>query len=340
MYVQMNLRARQEDIYRVCDVASTLRLKTRIVESAHGPAIVILGKPAPEDRTALRAIVGVESIVDIQSPYRLASRAVQPHDTCIRVGNVTIGGEEPVVIAGPCSVESAASMNDTAIRLAELGADLLRGGAYKPRTSPYSFQGLGAEGLDILQQSRSLSGLGVVTEAVSVDVFDAVERAADVIQIGARNMQNYALLDRAGRSQRPILLKRHMSATLDELLLAAEYILAAGNPNVILCERGIRSFDTHTRFTLDINAIPVLKQLTHLPVIVDPSHAAGRRDIVIPLAKAALAANADGLIVEVHPDPDRARSDGAQSLTIEMFESLMTDIKFSTSDKLFAGVTA
>lgn len=340
MYVQMNLRAQQADIDRVCDIARSMRLNTRIVEPSGGAKIVILGELSPEDVAQLRLLNGVERLVDIPTPYRLASRAAQPTDSLIRVGDIAIGGEEPVVIAGPCSVESAASMNDTAIRLAELGADLLRGGAYKPRTSPYSFQGLGAEGLDILQQARNLSGLGVVTEAVSVEVFEAVERTADIIQIGARNMQNYALLDRAGRSQRPILLKRHMSATLDELLLAAEYILAAGNPNVILCERGIRTFDFHTRFTLDINAIPVLKQLTHLPVICDPSHAAGRRDIVIPLAKAALAAGADGLIVEVHPDPDRALSDGAQSLTIDMFESLMTDIKFTTSEKLYAGVTA
>lgn len=338
MYLQLNPTARQRDVDRLCSLASALNLKSRVIDRGNHMALVILSPATPADVAEFRTIESVDAIVIVDKPYRLASRDVQPHNTIVRVRDVAIGSREPVIIAGPCSVENATSMTDTAVRLAELGADLLRGGAYKPRTSPYAFQGLGRAGLDILADARSRSGLGIVTEAVSVDVFDDVERIADIVQIGARNMQNYALLDRAGRAAKPILLKRNMSATLDELLLAAEYILAAGNPNVILCERGIRTFDTHSRFTLDINCIPVLKQLTHLPILVDPSHAAGRRDIVVPLAKAALAAGADGLLVEVHPDPDNALSDGAQSLTIDQFESLMTDIKFTTSDKLFSGV--
>lgn len=338
MYLQLSPTARQPDVDRLHALASSLNLETRVIDRGESLAIVLLGPTTTADVTAFRNAPAVEAVVACDTPYRLASRAIQPHNTIVHVGDVAIGGHEPVVIAGPCSVESAASMSKTAVRIAELGADLLRGGAFKPRTSPYAFQGLGRAALDILADARDRSNLGIVTEAVSVDVFDDVERCADVIQIGARNMQNYALLERAGRATKPILLKRHMSATLDELLLATEYILAAGNPNVILCERGIRTFDEHSRFTLDINCIPVLKQLTHLPILVDPSHAAGRRDNVIPLAKAALAAGADGLLVEVHPDPDNALSDGPQSLTFDQFESLMTDIKFTTSDRLFAGV--
>ncbi|HPF38639.1 MAG TPA: 3-deoxy-7-phosphoheptulonate synthase [Phycisphaerae bacterium] len=339
MYLQLSPTARQQDVDQLHALAAERNLSTRLIDRGDHLALVLLTDATPADVADFRRFDVIDAIVLVDKPYRLASRSVQPHDTIVRVGDVAIGGREPVVIAGPCSVENADMMSTTAQRLAEIGADLLRGGAFKPRTSPYSFQGLGREGLDILSRAREGSGLGVVTEAVSVEVFDDVERAADVIQIGARNMQNYALLARAGLAKKPILLKRHMSATLDELLLAAEYILAAGNPRVILCERGIRTFDDHSRFTLDINCIPILKQLTHLPVIVDPSHAAGRRDIVIPLAKAALAAGADGLLIEVHPNPETALSDGAQSLTIELFESLMMDIRFSTSDRLFAGVT-
>lgn len=338
MYVQMNPTATSSNIDRVCALAASYQLKAQRTQRSGCNAIILLGSVEPQAVVRFRQLEGVNDVVEVNTPYRLAGRQVQPDATNVCVGDVVIGGNEPVIIAGPCSVENEASMIDTAVRLAELGADLLRGGAYKPRTSPYAFQGMGRTGLDILEKARQQSGLGIVTEAVSVEVFDDVERAADIVQIGARNMQNFALLDRAGRASKPILLKRHMSAKLDELLLAAEYILSAGNPNVILCERGIRTFDSHSRFTLDINIIPVLKQETHLPVIVDPSHAAGRRDIVIPLARAALAAGADGLIVEVHPDPDNALCDGAQSLTIEQFESLMTDVKFATSDKLFAGV--
>lgn len=338
MYVQMQTGALTGEIQRVCDVATALGLKTRAIRRDDVVAIALLGAVDATAMKQIETLDGVDGVFEVDEPYRLAGRTIRQGSSIVKVRDVVIGGDEPVVIAGPCTVENPISLTNTATRLAELGADLLRGGAFKPRTSPYSFQGLGRDALKMLADARRQSGLGIVTEAVSVEVFDDVEQTADIVQIGARNMQNFALLERAGRSTKPILLKRHMSATLEELLLAAEYILATGNPNVILCERGIRTFGDHSRFTLDINIIPVLKQETHLPVIVDPSHAAGRRDIVIPLAKAALAAGADGLIIEVHPEPDMALCDGAQSLTIEQFESLMVDIKFVTSDKLFAGV--
>jgi 3-deoxy-7-phosphoheptulonate synthase len=251
---------------------------------------------------------------------------MRPHDTVVRVGAVEIGESRPVIIAGPCSVESHEQTVGTAMALRELGADILRGGAFKPRTSPYSFQGLGREGLEILSEARRQSGLPVISEALTTDTMDLILDAVDIIQIGARNMQNFSLLKRAGESQTPILLKRSMSATLEEFLLAAEYIMSEGNPNVILCERGIRTFNDHCRYTLDLGIIPVLKQLTHLPIIVDPSHAAGRADVVTPLARAAIAVGADGLMVEVHPDPSRALSDGLQALTLPQFEQLMVEV--------------
>jgi len=262
---------------------------------------------------------------DHSRPYRLAAhpsgdRATRP----VRVSDsVTIGGAAITVIAGPCSVESGAMIVDVANRVRQLGAVMLRGGAFKPRTSPYSFSGLGASALELLESARNESTLPVVTEVMDTRQVELVSRSADMLQVGARNMQNFSLLEEVGRSNKPVLLKRGMSATTTELLLAAEHVMAAGNSNVVLCERGIRTFETSTRSTLDVSAIPVLKEETHLPVIVDPSHAGGRARLVIPLALASIAAGADGIMVEVHPDPDSALSDGDQSLTIEMFAELM-----------------
>ncbi|MEO5761821.1 MAG: 3-deoxy-7-phosphoheptulonate synthase, partial [Vicinamibacteria bacterium] len=253
----------------------------------------------------------------------LTSREMKPDDTIVVVGGIRIGEQRPVVIAGPCSVEMREQTVETAKRVKAAGAHMLRGGAYKPRTSPYAFQGLGEKGLEILAEARDVTGLPLVTEVIGVEVFEAVEAVTDILQIGARNMQNYPLLRRAGKSRKPVLLKRGQSATLEELLLAAEYLLAEGNRNVILCERGIRTFSDHSRYTLDINIVPELKALTHLPVLVDPSHASGKREMVVPLARAAFAAGADGVIVEVHPYPDKALSDGRQSLNLDLFNEMM-----------------
>jgi len=243
------------------------------------------------------------------------------------VGGIRIGEQRPVVIAGPCSVETREQTIETAKRVKAGGAHLLRGGAFKPRTSPYAFQGLGEKGLEILAEARDITGLPLVTEVIGVEFFEAVEAVTDILQIGARNMQNYPLLRRAGKSRKPVLLKRGQSATLEEFLLAAEYLLAEGNRNVILCERGIRTFSDHSRYTLDINIVPELKSLTHLPVLVDPSHASGKREMVVPLARAAFAAGADGVIVEVHPYPDKALSDGRQSLNLELFADMMRGLE-------------
>jgi 3-deoxy-7-phosphoheptulonate synthase len=265
-------------------------------------------------------------VIRVTKPYRLADIEVKPDPTVIEVGDVEIGGSRRVVIAGPCSVESQKQIVDAARAVKDCGGDILRGGAFKPRTSPYSFQGLGSEGLKHLEEARRRTGLPVITEAVDTESFALVETTADIVQIGARNMQNYSLLKRAGRSPKPVMLKRGMWATLNELLAAAEYIMSEGNHEVILCERGIRTQSNHVRFTLDLASIPVLRGLTHLPLIIDPSHAAGKRDIVIPLARAGLAVGADGLIIEVHPRPDEALVDGAQSLTVEMFREFMDSL--------------
>jgi 3-deoxy-7-phosphoheptulonate synthase len=323
MLVVMRTDAVQAQLDTVCEKLRSMELTPHPIPGKTRVAIGVTGNTGPVDPEPIRTMPGVIEVIRVTRPYKLTSREMKPDDTVIRVGGAAIGGGRPVIIAGPCSVETHQQTVTTACRVAELGADLLRGGAFKPRSSPYSFQGLGREGLDILRRARDESGLPIVTEAIGTEVFDLVEGAADVIQIGARNMQNFPLLKRAGQSDKPILLKRMMAATLEEFLLAAEYIMAEGNHNVILCERGIRTFSDYSRFTLDINIVPELKRITHLPVFVDPSHAAGRREIVIPLARAALAAGADGVMVEVHPDPPQALSDGPQSLTIEMFEELV-----------------
>ena len=323
MLVLMKVDATESEIDRICKAVRDLGLTPHPMPGRTRLAIGITGNRGPIEEERIAALPGVVELIHVTKPYKLTGREMKPDDTVVSVGRTEIGGKQLVVIAGPCSVESSKQTLDTARFVREKGASLLRGGAFKPRTSPYSFQGLGGEGLAILDTAREQAGLGIVSEAVDTESFDLVEEHVDVIQIGSRNMQNYSLLKRAGRSKKPVLLKRWMSGTLKEFLLAAEYIMSEGNHNVILCERGIRAFSDYTRFTLDISIIPELKQLTHLPVIVDPSHAAGRRELVIPLALAGIAAGADGVIVEVHPEPQAALSDGPQALTFEMFSELM-----------------
>jgi 3-deoxy-7-phosphoheptulonate synthase len=305
----------------------------RVSVSTFGDETIVgvVGGTDPGLEARLAALPGVRETRNDVPPYAYVSREHHPETSKVKVGGVTggvvIGGDEIVVIAGPCSVESEEQLLTTARSVAASGARLLRGGAFKPRTSPYGFQGLGEEGLRLLAAARDASGLGIVTEAVATEDLDLVARYADMIQIGARNMQNFRLLAACGRQHLPVLLKRGYMATIDELLLAAEYIVAAGNPRVVLCERGIRTFETATRNTLDVSAIPVLRTRSHLPVLVDPSHAAGKREWVPALACAAIAAGADGLIVEAHPDPEHALSDGRQSLTLESFDRSMESLR-------------
>lgn len=289
--------------------------------------VAVVGETRYVDREAFLIMPGVEQITRISAPYKLASRESHPDDTVIRLNGVSIGGRELVVMAGPCSVESREQLLETAQAVKEAGAQILRGGAFKPRTSPYSFQGLGLKGLEILAEARERYGLLIVTEVMTPDAVPMVTEYADVLQIGARNIQNYGLLHAVGRVQRPVLLKRGMMSSMEELLMSAEYILAGGNYRVMLFERGIRTFEKYTRNTFDLNAIPVLKQLSHLPVIADPSHGTGRWDIVPAMSLAAVAAGADGLIIEVHPNPAEAISDGAQSLKPERFAELVRQIK-------------
>ncbi len=326
MLVVMQADATDAQVDAVCTKIAARGLRAHPIPGRMRTAVGITGNTGAEDPGEFSILPGVSEVIRVTKPYKLASREVKPEDTVVRIDGADIGGPEPIVMAGPCSVESLELMLESGFAVKSLGAHVLRGGAFKPRTSPYSFQGLGLAGIEILAHVRREVGLPVITEATTVAAFDPVEEVADIVQIGARNMQNYDLLRRAGESFRPVLLKRGMSATIDELLLAAEYIISEGNRNVILCERGIRTFSGHTRFTLDLGIVPVLRSATHLPVIVDPSHAAGRRDIVPALARAAIAAGAHGVLVEVHPDPDHALSDGAQSLTVEMFAQLMKDL--------------
>ena len=305
-------------------------MRTRVTVGQHQAIIGCIGDDDLLREMALHLLPGVQSVVPVMKPYKLASRAFVPLGTTVRLGDSpgqVIGGDELTVIAGPCSVESREMLWATARTVRDAGAGVLRGGAFKPRTSPYAFQGLGSHGLELLAEVRTAIGLPVVTEVLDTRHVELVARHADMLQIGARNMQNFALLSEVGSTQRPVLLKRGLSATIEELLMAAEYVLANGGRDVVLCERGIRTFERATRNTLDVAAIPVLKRETHLPVIVDPSHAGGSADLVAPLAFAAVAAGADGLIVEVHPSPPDALSDGDQSLTPEQFGRLMQQLE-------------
>jgi 3-deoxy-7-phosphoheptulonate synthase len=327
MLVVMKQSASAEQIDTVVATIKEMGYGARPIPGGQRTAVGLIGNDGEVDSGRLLGLEGVLEVIPVTHPYKQVSREWREQDTVVSLANGTkIGAREVVVMAGPCAVEGEAEILDIAHRLRDLGATVLRGGAFKPRTSPYAFQGLGRKGLEHLAKAREETGLAIVTEALDPEGADLVAEYADIIQIGARNMQNYPLLRRAGKTGRPVLLKRGLSATIDELLLAAEYILAEGNDDVILCERGIRSFDTHTRNLLDLAAIPVVKSLSHLPIIADPSHGTGLRAKVIPMARAAIAAGADGLIVEVHPDPPHAMSDGAQSLYPEQFGDLMTQI--------------
>jgi 3-deoxy-7-phosphoheptulonate synthase len=286
----------------------------------------LVGDTTKIDLRQIEANKNVERVLKVQHPFKLANKLFHPENTVIDVDGVKIGNGNIAIMAGPCSVESEEQLMSVARSVKASGAHILRGGAYKPRTSPYSFQGLGEEGLKILKKAKEETGMPIVTEVMCTEIFDVVEAYADILQIGARNMQNFPLLKRAGKSDKPVLLKRGMSATVEELLMSAEYIMAEGNAKVILCERGIRTFETYTRNTLDISAVPAIKTLSHLPIIVDPSHASGRWDMINPLSKAAVAVGTDGLMIEVHNDPENALSDGAQSLKPEKFEQLMKEI--------------
>lgn len=324
----MKSHATNEEIEAVCRKIEALGFKPHPIPGSTRTAIGITGNQAPIEVAALESLPGVGECVPVSKPYKLVGRELKEETTIVDLGDgVQIGGTELAIIAGPCAVETREQTREIAASVASAGARLFRGGAYKPRTSPYSFQGLALEGLKILAEVRDEFGLKIVTEAIDVESVDLVEQYSDVIQIGARNMQNFSLLKRAGRSQIPVLLKRGISATLDELLMAAEYILAEGNYRVILCERGIRTFADHTRNTLDLSVIPAVQRLSHLPIIVDPSHGTGRREKVIPLSRAAIAVGADGLMIEVHNHPEDALSDGNQSIQPLEFEQLMREIR-------------
>ena len=328
MLIVMKNNASAEQIHSVVRVVKEMGYDATPIPGGQRTAIGIIGNDGGISSDRLAGLEGVLELIPVTQPYKQVSREWQDENTVVSLPNGTkIGGSDLVLMAGPCSVENEREILDIAHRVKDVGATVLRGGAFKPRSSPYSFQGLGLQGLEFLARAREETGLAVVTEALDPDGVDLVVKYADIVQIGARNMQKYALLRSAGRAGKPVLLKRGMSATIDELLLAAEYILAEGNPDVILCERGIRSFDTHTRNLFDLAAIPVVKSLSHLPIIADPSHGAGIRSKVTPMGRAAVAAGADGLIVEVHPNPPKAMSDGAQSLYPDQFTKLVDEVK-------------
>ena len=326
MLVVMEQAATAEQIERVVKVIEEKGCTARPIPGGDRVSIGVLNNKGPVDAALFIGLPGVKDAVPITKPYKLVSRESKPEDTLVHVGDITIGNGSLAIIAGPCAIEDESQAMIIAEQVRASGAHLFRGGAFKPRTSPYSFQGLGEEGLKILARVRETTGMPVVTEVMDEVTFDLVEQYADIVQIGTRNMQNFSLLKRAGASHRPIMLKRGMAATIEEWLMAAEYIMARGNHRVILCERGVRTFVHHSRNTLDLSAIPVVKKESHLPIVVDPSHAAGRRDQVLPLSRAAAAANAHGLMVEVHHQPERALSDGAQSLYPEQFALLCEQV--------------
>lgn len=327
MMIIMRSDASQDQIAHVVERVESVGLRAHLSRGEERTVIGAIGDGRPVNRDQFMRLQGVDRVVPISRPYKLASREFRPENSIFPLDGVHAGGKDVIIIAGPCSVESRSQLLETAIAVREAGAHALRGGAYKPRTSPYSFQGLGEEGLELLAEAREITGMPVVTEVMSPEQIPLVAKYADVMQIGARNMQNFNLLHAAGESQQPVLLKRGMMATVEELLMAAEYILSHGNRRILLCERGIRTFETATRNTTDINAVPVLKSLTHLPVILDPSHSTGHWEYVSAVARAGIAAGADGLIVEVHPNPDEALSDGVQSLKPERFVELVNQVK-------------
>jgi 3-deoxy-7-phosphoheptulonate synthase len=331
MLVVMQSHASEEQIRAVCQRVESLGLKAHPIPGSIRTAIGITGNQGAVDLGVLESLPGVVECIPVSKPYKLVSRDVKEEDSILRIptpsGDVIVGGAKVALVAGPCAVETEEQALAIAERVAKTGVRLFRGGAYKPRTSPYSFQGLGEPGLKILSKVREKFGFGIITEAIDNESLDLVEEYADVIQIGARNMQNFSLLKRAGRAKRPVLLKRGMSATLDEFLMAAEYILSEGNYNVMLCERGVRTFADHSRNTLDLTIVPAVKKRSHLPILVDPSHGTGRRHKVLPLSRAAVAVGADGLLVEVHHEPEKALSDGIQSILPEEFGELVEEVR-------------
>lgn len=327
MLVVMDKKATKEEIDIVAKAIEDYGWTARPIPGGERVSIGVLNNSGPVDASIFLGFPGVKDAIPITRPYKLVSREFKAEDTIIEIGNIRIGNRTLTIIAGPCAVESEEQAMAIAECTKKAGAHIFRGGAFKPRTSPYSFQGLGERGLEILAKVREKTGMPIVTEVMDYETFDLVDAYADIIQIGTRNMQNFSLLKRAGKVQKPILLKRGMAATIDEWLMAAEYILEAGNTQVILCERGVRTFVHHSRNTLDLSAVPVVRKESHLPIIVDPSHAAGRRDQVLPLSRAAVAADAHGLMVEVHHMPDKALSDGAQSLYPHQFEQLCTQVR-------------
>jgi len=327
MLVVMRQGATPAEIAGVVSAIETRGFKAHPIPGAQRTAIGITGNRGAVDRPVFESMPGVLEVIPVTHAYKLVSREVKPEDSVVSVGGVPVGGGAFTIVAGPCAVESEEQMLTVARQVKAKGARLLRGGAFKPRTSPYSFQGLGEEGLRILARAREETGLPIVTEAIDAESVDLVERYADAIQIGARNMQNFSLLKRAGRAKKPVLLKRGLAATLEEFLMSAEYILSEGNYQVILCERGVRTFSDFSRNTLDLAVVPAVKQISHLPILVDPSHGTGRRDKVVPMSRGAAAVGADGLIVEVHHDPDRALSDGPQSITPDAFGLLVSELR-------------
>jgi 3-deoxy-7-phosphoheptulonate synthase len=332
MLIVMNHNATQADVDTVVKAVQEMGFRAEPIPGSERTAIGVLGNHGYVDDTNILELPGVQRVIHVSKPYKLVSRDFHPEDTIVDVAGVRVGqGCRPVVVAGPCAVESEEQIVKTALFVKKMGADMLRGGAFKPRTGPHTFQGLRDEGLKLLAKARKESGLPIVTEVMSPDNVGLVAEYADLLQIGARNMQNFDLLREVGRIRKPVLLKRGMSATIEEFLAAAEYILAEGNEQVILCERGIRTYETATRNTLDLAVAPLIKELSHLPIMVDPSHATGKRSLVTPMSLAALVAGAHGVLVEVHPEPEKALSDGPQSLTFPGFEHLMQEMRRLTA---------
>jgi 3-deoxy-7-phosphoheptulonate synthase len=326
MIVVMKVGSSQDEISGVKKRIEVSGLKAHISQGIEHTVIGVLGQVFPEFRDTLELLPGVDQVIPVSKPYKLASREFHPRDTIVELNGVAIGGNEIVVMAGPCAVESEEQLLATAQAVKAAGATVLRGGAFKPRTSPYQFRGLGESGLKLLAQAGKETQMPIITEVMSPDHVELVAKYADILQIGARNMQNFVLLDEVGKIKMPVLLKRGLSSSIQEWLLAAEYVLAQGNEQVILCERGIRTFETYTRNTMDVSAIPIIEKVSHLPIVADPSHATGKWYLVIPLALAAVAAGADGLLIEVHPNPDLALADGPQSLTFDNFRLLMSQL--------------
>jgi 3-deoxy-7-phosphoheptulonate synthase len=326
MIIVINGKASDSHVEKVVQRLQKMGHKVNISRGDRRIVLGVIGDAKDLTSVPLSAYEGVEEVIQIEKPYKLASKEYKSFTTKIKIKDVVIGGKEVIVMAGPCAVENKKQIFEIARQVKSFGVKILRGGAFKPRTSPYSFQGLEEEGLKLLAKAAENTGLLVVTEVMSVNQIDLVGQYTDIFQVGARNMQNFVLLKELGKLDKPVLLKRGMAATIEELLLAAEYILYEGNHQVILCERGIRTFENYTRNTLDLSAVPAIKELSHLPIIVDPSHATGRKELVGPMSKAAIAAGADGLIIEVHPNPEEALSDGAQSLDLDYFENLVSEL--------------